>query len=1024
MKSVSVLDDDHGDPKVVLHGTWMGRTEHAEDLAFFVWPEFHQWEGEFAQPLLAQVAKRVARSARSRDEESAETMGHANALLSLISSKETEAALTLPAAGTRVIPSGEVIIQTKELTLRSITLLGWRVDPSRAIEYLARQTAGRALPDVLIGESIAYWSLVTAFTRELVVQQHYLPGVSGAFTPQWQTQLIRDDDKKRYQLMMRAMPPVCRALSNADPRKLLDEAMQAVLDVSTYWYPSEHKRKMVVANSPFWMERLFCADSGQRSAPHAGESADQAVKNEIGAWHAKLRQKHSRGFRACFRLQEPDEERNPWRLEFLLQSTEDPSLLVAAPELWKNPVRVRRLFKTTSENLHDAFLEDLGRATVVMPELEQGLKVEHPERALLELPRAHAFLSETAWLLQESDFGVLLPSFWADHQGFLLSLNITPAGRAQSRGTSFAGIGDIFNYNWRIAIAGQEITQEEFMRLAACKAPLVQVRGQWVELKQDQLAIIKKLLEKQRQNPQMTMQEILQARTINEDRVAFDGIHAQGWLEEVFSRLTASKVFSEIEAPADFQGELRPYQKIGLSWLSFLREFGLGSCLADDMGLGKTIQVLALLLKEKAVSPSAPTLLICPSSLVGNWEREIAKFAPRLGVWVHHGAARKRDRAFITHAREHDLVISTYQLARRDAITLGEMSWNGIILDEAQNIKNASAKQSQAVRTLKAKFRIALTGTPVENKLADLWSIMEFLNPGYLGSFRSFEEHIALPIQREHSRKKMERLRTLTQPFMLRRLKTDPAIVSTLPQKMEIKTVCTITKEQATLYQAVLNESLKRVENAEGISRRGEILATLTKLKQVCNHPAHFLKDKSRLQERSGKLERLREMLEEVISKGEKALIFTQFTEMGNLMRRYLEDVFGEEALFLHGGIKRKERDRMVARFQAESRPRLFLLTLKAGGVGLNLTSASYVFHYDRWWNPAVENQATDRAFRIGQTQNVQVYKFISAGTLEENIDRMIEDKLKLAQEIIGTGEGWITELSTRQLKELLTLKN
>lgn len=1021
MRRTSDLPIDQRDPRIVLHGTWMMPKERAEGCAFFVWPEIHQWEGSFVQPPLAEVAESIARMVRSRDEEEKSALWHAPALLRLVSSQETTATLKLPAAGTRIIPSGEAIGGTEGLTLRPVTLRGWRVDAERAVEYLNSQAVNGTPSHLLIGESIAYWSLVAAFVKELIVKQQYLPGVSRAFTPQWHLQLIHDHDEKRYHLLLKRTPGICRSSAGVHPRELLDEVMQTILDASLLWYPPEHKRKTAIRQSPFWMERLFCAPAGLRGSEHTCEFADPIIKGEVEAWQAGLRQRHTRGFRVCFRLEEPEGERDSWEVAFLLQSTEDPSLLITASDLWKNPSRVSRLLGV-AESIHDAFLEDLGRATVVMPELERGLTVGNPAHVSLPLSRAHAFLSETAWLLQESGFGVLLPSFWADRQRFRLTLHVGSGSRAKSRGASLAGLGDVFDYNWRIAVGNQEITREEFMRLAAHKAPLVKVRGQWVALRSDQLAAIQKLLEKQQQNPRMTLGEILHARALDEEGAMVEGVRATGWLDEVFSRLTASKTLSAVDAPPDFNGELRPYQKIGLSWLSFLREFGLGSCLADDMGLGKTIQVLALLIREKAASPGAPTLLVCPSSLVGNWEREIQRFATGLTAWVHHGARRKRDRAFIEYARGYDVVISTYQLARRDAGTLGEITWNGIILDEAQNIKNASAKQSQAVRALKADFRIALTGTPIENKLADLWSIMEFLNPGYLGSFRSFEEEIVLPIQRERSRTKLERLRTLTQPFILRRLKTDPTIISSLPQKMEVKTICTMTREQATLYQAVLNESLERVENAEGVARRGEILSTLTKLKQVCNHPAHLLKDQSRLEERSGKLERLRDMLEEVMSKGEKALIFTQFAEMGELLRQYLGSVFGEEALFLHGGVRRKERDRMVHAFQTESRPCLFVLTLKAGGVGLNLTAASYVFHYDRWWNPAVENQATDRVFRIGQTKNVQIYKLISAGTLEEKIDHMLEEKLELAQEVIGTGEGWITELSTERLKELLTL--
>jgi len=345
------------------------------------------------------------------------------------------------------------------------------------------------------------------------------------------------------------------------------------------------------------------------------------------------------------------------------------------------------------------------------------------------------------------------------------------------------------------------------------------------------------------------------------------------------------------------------------------------------------------------------------------------------------------------------------------------------VLDEAQKIKNPSAKQTQAIRRVQAGYRVALTGTPVENRLSELWSIMQFLNPGYLGSQKSFRTNFARPIERYQDQEAAARLRRLVQPFVLRRLKTDPTIIQDLPEKLEHKVYCTLTPEQATLYQAVVEDAILQVEEAEGMQRKGLVLSMLTRLKQICNHPAQFLGDGSSLSDRSGKLARLGEMLEEVLSVDERALVFTQYAEMGTLLQRYLQDLFGGEVLFLYGGTPVKRRDRMIARFQEERHgPSLFVLSLKAGGLGLNLTRANHVFHFDRWWNPAVENQATDRAFRIGQTKDVWVHKFVCGGTLEERIDELIESKKALAESVVGAGEGWLTELSTDRLREMVTL--
>ncbi|HSJ55539.1 MAG TPA: DEAD/DEAH box helicase, partial [Anaerolineae bacterium] len=412
------------------------------------------------------------------------------------------------------------------------------------------------------------------------------------------------------------------------------------------------------------------------------------------------------------------------------------------------------------------------------------------------------------------------------------------------------------------------------------------------------------------------------------------------------------------------------------------------------------------------------------TSVVGNWKREIERFAPNLRVMVHHGVDRASGEEFLAAAGEHDVVISTYGLVRRDVDDLGQVRWSDVILDEAQNIKNPHAKQTQAVRRLAAANRIALTGTPVENRLAELWSIMHFLNPGFLGSLAHFRSDLALPIERYGDEAATERLKGLVGPFILRRVKTDPAIIQDLPDKIEAKVYCSLTPEQATLYEAVVKESLLRVESSEGIERRGIVLGMLTRLKQVCNHPAQFLSDGSALAGRSGKLERLGEMLEEALSVGDRALVFTQFAEMGHMLRAHLQALFGVEVLYLHGGTPQKQRDKMVARFQeGGSAPPILLLSLKAGGTGLNLTAANHVFHFDRWWNPAVENQATDRAFRIGQTRDVQVFKFLCAGTLEERIDALIESKQALAESVVGAGEGWLTELGTDELRELLVLR-
>ena len=580
--------------------------------------------------------------------------------------------------------------------------------------------------------------------------------------------------------------------------------------------------------------------------------------------------------------------------------------------------------------------------------------------------------------------------------------------------------------DYAAALGNEELDLQELKTLAELKAPLVRVRGQWTQIDHKELVNALHFLEK---NPtgELSARDILATALgaeKKEDALFVRSVEIEGWLQELLEKLSSQGQFEQLPPPDHFQGTLRAYQERGFSWLSFLRKWGLGACLADDMGLGKTIQTLAMLQREREMGEKRAVLLICPTSVVNNWRKEAERFTPDLTVLIHHGADRMKTAAFRKAATASALVISSYGLLQRDLEFLSKVPWAGIVLDEAQNIKNPETKQSKAARTIKADYRIALTGTPVENHVGDLWALMDFLNPGFLGTQHFFRQNFYLPIQWYGDSEASARLKSLTGPFILRRMKTDKSIISDLPDKIEMKEYCTLTKEQASLYKAVVDELQEKIESAEGIDRRGLVLALLIKLKQVCNHPAHFLGDNSAIEDRSGKLKRLTELLGDIREAGEKTLLFTQFTRMGTMLQRYLQDLYGEEVLFLHGAVTKKRRDEMVERFQQEGNngPAIFVLSLKAGGTGLNLTGANHVVHFDRWWNPAVENQATDRAFRIGQHKNVEVHKFITSGTLEERIDEMIEKKTTVAGQVLGTGEQWLTELSNNDLRNLIML--
>ncbi|MEW6237821.1 MAG: DEAD/DEAH box helicase [Candidatus Omnitrophota bacterium] len=708
----------------------------------------------------------------------------------------------------------------------------------------------------------------------------------------------------------------------------------------------------------------------------------------------------------------------------MLQDQSDPSLLIPAKDAWALKGQRAKVLQRAGFNPREYLLFSLGRASRICPHVEASLNTALPSEYELDTAGAYSFLIEKASILEQMGFGVLFPSWWS-RKGSKNRLSVRAHVKSpKMQGGSGLSLDEIVHFEWKMVLGKEEISLRELIELAQLKVPLVKVRGQWVQLNAEE---IQKAIEfwKTKALSEITAREAVQMAL---GKVAalpgfdFSGITAAGWMGDLLNQLNGKMSFKENEPPQTFQGILRPYQVRGYSWLSFLQKWDFGACLADDMGLGKTIQTLALIQRDWHEIGEKPVLLICPTSVVGNWQKEAARFTPELPVMIHHGVARKKGASFEKEVNEFAMVISSYALLHRDYNLFKPISWGGIILDEAQNIKNPETKQSKAARAIPAGYRIALTGTPVENNVGDLWSIMEFLNPGWLGTQNEFKKTFFIPIQAMRDEEAVQRLKQLTGPFILRRLKTDKSIISDLPEKMEMKVFCNLTKEQASLYAAVVQEAETALDSSEGIQRKGVVLATLSKLKQVCNHPAQFLGDRSMISNRSGKVSRLTEMVEEIMTVNDKALIFTQLAEMGIILQTYLQEQFGREALFLYGGTTKKKRDQMVERFQTDAGPNLFILSLKAGGTGLNLTKANHVFHFDRWWNPAVENQATDRAFRIGQTKNVQVHKFLCVGTLEERIDEMIERKKELASSIVGTGEGWLTELSTQKLKELFAL--
>ncbi|WP_406271018.1 DEAD/DEAH box helicase [Nocardia sp. NBC_00881] len=702
-------------------------------------------------------------------------------------------------------------------------------------------------------------------------------------------------------------------------------------------------------------------------------------------------------------------------------------------------------------NLVRIAVEKLGEAQRAYPRLRDLPSDPHSMDLLLPTEVVVDLVAHGAHALQTAGVRLLLPRAWSIAEP-TMRLRVDSSVPAAE---STVGMRGLVSYRWELALGDTVLTAAEMDQLVRGKSDLVQLRGEWVQADHKVLAAAARYVAAHTDDSPITFADMLgEIASGRVEQVPIAEVTASGWAADL---LDHTREPEPVAPPIGLKTQLRPYQERGLAWLATMSRMGLGGILADDMGLGKTIQVLALLMHERearSVSdgvqvslrearrgksalpdprPAAeqagaegPTLLVCPMSVVGNWQREAERFAPDLRVWVHHGVGRRVGAELDEMVAAADLVITTYALLARDIEELGRQQWDRVVLDEAQHIKNSGTRQARAARTLPARHRLALTGTPVENRLEELRSIMDFAMPKVLGSPQSFRARFAVPIEREHDPNAISRLRWLTQPFVLRRVKTDPAVISDLPEKMEMTVRANLTVEQAALYQAVVEDMLAKIRDAKGMARKGAVLGALTRLKQVCNHPAHFLGDGSgmlhRGAHRSGKLALVEDVLDAVLADGERALLFTQFREFGEFVAPYLAERFGTDVPFLHGGVPKKKRDSMVTRFQQQDGPPLMLLSLKAGGTGLNLTAANHVVHLDRWWNPAVENQATDRAFRIGQQRNVQVRKLVCVDTIEERIDEMINGKRHLADLAVGAGENWITELSTDELRDLFAL--
>ncbi|GAB3565555.1 DEAD/DEAH box helicase [Spirosoma luteolum] len=680
------------------------------------------------------------------------------------------------------------------------------------------------------------------------------------------------------------------------------------------------------------------------------------------------------------------------------------------PAAMRPPIPVREMLTdATHSTSRMAVLQDLLVLSRHFPDLAQLTRSDGPEHLYYKSDDFVHILLDTLPRMQLLGIGLLLPNslrHW---------VRPSAGGRLRKKtgvvsSDSFMRLDDMLTFDWQVALGDEMVNLGDFQQLVSQATGLVKIRDQYVLIDPTELNKLYKQLESP---PELTGTDLLRAALTEEYKGGRLGLSPD--VREVIRQFTDAQAQP---LPDRLQATLRPYQQRGYDWLIKNTALGMGSLLADDMGLGKTLQIIALLLRfrQEGRFKKQRGLVVLPTTLLTNWQKEIARFAPELNAHVYHGPGRKLP------AGAYDLLLTTYGVVRSDIDLFKKTTWATVVIDEAQNIKNADTEQTKAVKALKAPIRIALSGTPVENRLSEFWSIMDFVNKGYLGSLTRFNEEFGKPIQQERDHQKLDQFRRVTSPFLLRRVKTDKTIIGDLPDKIENNQFCALTTEQAALYQRVVQESMKAIEAKDGIARRGLVLKLMTALKQIGNHPFQYLKQGNDAPALSGKATLLLNLLETIYASHEKVLIFTQYREMGELLQQFIGQAFGQEPLFLHGGTTRPDRDRMVEQFQRNRSDHTFILSLKAGGTGLNLTQANHVIHYDLWWNPAVEAQATDRAFRIGQTKNVLVYRLMNQGTLEEKIDAMIRSKKELADLSVKTGETWLGDLSDDDLKELVSL--
>ena len=990
-----------------------------------------------------------------------------------VASKRDSAWAVLPGDGVQPAPSLELQAELDEEIAAVTCWETWRVDVVevanplamlRALDQRTHMTPRHDVaPGIRIGDDLHFWSRLAASFERAVRHHEYLPAIYAAqpgaapvpqargkrrkkvrkpavrFAAGWE--FAATAEESIVEPFARAMPGACRALWAAAPQTNGAEAELHEPRALLRHFLAVHLHRFV-GGTRFTQSALKSVQGSFLVQALPPAATDRPTERDHEApigehtwvqwrrWRDRMRRSAlAADERVCFRLADAQGgSHDTWRLEWLLSSRRDPSLLVPLADYWGSGNSERPAARSVRE-----VLLQLGQAARIYPRLWAGMDSDAPAEVVLDRAEALEFLRQQAPILQGAGFRVIVPAWWTVTGQRRLRLRLTTrssgaaaaangAAAAGSESPSILGFDTLLAFNAQVVLDGEPITPSEWQSIVAAKEGLVRLRGQWMELRGDEVARLEEYWAADAGSQTMTVADLLRAEAGSD---ALEVV-CEGAVGRMLAVLRGTGALELLDQPAGFAGELRGYQVRGFSWLAYLERLGFGACLADDMGLGKTIQVLAAVLEDKARNPDAgPTLLIAPTSVVGNWQREARRFAPTLATFLHHGPQRVKTRAAFEEAiRGIDIVVASFGVARLDAAVLRKVRWWRLVVDESQNVKNPTAAVTKAIRAIPAPRRIALTGTPVENRLMDLWSLFSVLNPGFLGTMAEFRKNVERPIMRDRNRAATERLRSLVRPFILRRMKTDRAIIKDLPDKVEQNSYCNLTPEQATLYEAVVRDLEAKLQDAEESGRQGLLLSTLLRLKQICNHPAQFLQDASEFTEtRSHKLARVCAMLDEIEAERESVLVFTQFTEIGKSLEALFRRRYGGAVYYLHGGTPRARREHMVEEFQdPDTEPAIFVLSLRAGGTGITLTRANHVIHFDRWWNPAVENQATDRAYRIGQRKSVFVHKMVTMGTLEERIDELIESKKKLAEDIVGGDESWLANLDNDAFRQLIAL--